>query len=209
MQRDWADEKAHLLGENAALQDAAKAAVRKATEAEVAGRKAKGNAEAELDKAKKAIAVFEAELKSERGRLRSLNVGQGKAEREKNDVVLQLQRTESVSGYAFYTRCVYLWNTQDMDDVKQQLQRLKQENQDLEKELKGAHESRLITQVYPKLIPSVANTSVKQKTRTLEDKVSENVQTIEQLREERSLLSTNHRELQRQFAQASEVRHPL
>lgn len=51
----------------------------------------------ELDKAREAVADLEAELKAERSRLRSLNTEQGRFERQKNDVLLQLQRTESVS----------------------------------------------------------------------------------------------------------------
>jgi hypothetical protein len=56
----------------------------------------------ELAKAKEAIAVFEAELKSERTRLRGLVADQGKAEREKANVLLQLERTESVSYLRLY-----------------------------------------------------------------------------------------------------------
>jgi hypothetical protein len=56
----------------------------------------------ELAKAKEAIAVFEAELKSERARLRGLVADQGKAEREKANVLLQLERTESVSHLRLY-----------------------------------------------------------------------------------------------------------
>jgi uncharacterized coiled-coil protein SlyX len=37
--------------------------------------------------------------------------------------------------------------------------------------------------------------------------VAENQATIEQLREERSLLASSHRDLQRRYAEASEVRH--
>lgn len=45
------------------------------------------------------IAELEAELKTERARLRSLTTEQDKAERQKEEVVLHLRRTESVSGY--------------------------------------------------------------------------------------------------------------
>jgi hypothetical protein len=51
----------------------------------------------ELDKARDVVADLEDELKAERSRLRGLNTEQGRFERQKNDVLLQLQRTESVS----------------------------------------------------------------------------------------------------------------
>jgi septal ring factor EnvC (AmiA/AmiB activator) len=75
----------------------------------------------ELDEAKQAIADLEENLKAERARLRVLSVEQTHAEREKENVMLQLRRTES-----------------DMEDVKLQLQRVKRNNNDLEGELRGA-----------------------------------------------------------------------
>jgi uncharacterized coiled-coil protein SlyX len=51
------------------------------------------------------------------------------------------------------------------------------------------------------------NATAEQKARRLEAKVAENQAAIEQLREERSLLASNHRDLQRRYAEASEVRH--
>ncbi|EKM50608.1 uncharacterized protein PHACADRAFT_152721 [Phanerochaete carnosa HHB-10118-sp] len=73
----------------------------------------------------------------------------------------------------------------DMADIRQELQRIKQENQELEGELR-------------------ANSNVEQKARLLESKVAENIETIEQLRRERSLLVADHKKLQKQFGQASE-----
>ena len=74
----------------------------------------------ELDQAKHTIADLEEDLKAERARLRDLTVVQSRAEREKENVLLQLRRTES-----------------DMEDVKHQLQRVKRDNDDLEGELRG------------------------------------------------------------------------
>lgn len=75
----------------------------------------------ELDEAKQGIADLEGDLKAERSRLRVLTVEQTRAEREKENVLLQLRRTES-----------------DMEDVKLQLQRVKRNSNELEGELRGA-----------------------------------------------------------------------
>lgn len=80
-----------------------------------------GSNSQELDQAKRTIADLEEDLKSERTRLRVLTVEQTHIEREKEDVLLQLRRTES-----------------DMEDVKLQLQRVKRNNNDLEGDLRGA-----------------------------------------------------------------------
>ena len=74
-----------------------------------------------------------------------------------------------------------------MADVRQQLQHLMQENHDLEKELRS-------------------NTNAEQKVRLLEAKVAENLDNVGQLRQERSMLAADHKELQRRYSKASEVR---
>jgi myosin protein heavy chain len=74
----------------------------------------------ELDEAKQTIADLEEDLKAERSRLRVLTVEQTHAEREKENVLIQLRRTES-----------------DMEDVKLHLQRIKRNNNELEGELRG------------------------------------------------------------------------
>ena len=135
---------------------------------------------------------LEAELKAERSRLRALTTEQTKAQREKEAVLLDLHRTESVRGYLGDSTC-YSVNercTQDMADIRQQLQQFKQENHDLERELRS-------------------NANAEQKARLLEAKVTENLESIEQLRQERSLLAADHKELQRRYAKASEVRPSL
>ena len=74
-----------------------------------------------------------------------------------------------------------------MADVRQQLQDFKQQNHDLERELRS-------------------NANAEQKARLLEAKVTENLENIEQLRQERSMLAADHKQLQRRYAKASEVR---
>ena len=76
----------------------------------------------ELDEAKRTIADLEEDLKAERARLRVLTVEETHIEREKENVLLQLRRTES-----------------DMEDVKLQLQRVKRNNNELESELRGTY----------------------------------------------------------------------
>lgn len=70
--------------------------------------------------------------------------------------------------------------------MRQQLQHIKQENHDLEKELRS-------------------NANAEQKARLLEAKVAGNLGSIDQLRQERSLLAADHKELQRRYAKATEV----
>ena len=74
-----------------------------------------------------------------------------------------------------------------MTDIRQQLQQIKQENHELERELRS-------------------NANAEQKARLLEAKVAENLENIEQLRQERSMLAADHKQLQRRYAKASEVR---
>lgn len=49
------------------------------------------------------------------------------------------------------------------------------------------------------------NTTAEQKARLLETKVAENMDTIAHLRQERSLLSKDHKDLQRRYSELSEV----
>lgn len=49
------------------------------------------------------------------------------------------------------------------------------------------------------------NANVDQKARLLETRVAENADTIEQLRQERSMIVAEHKELQRRFTDATEV----
>ncbi|KAI0352396.1 hypothetical protein OH77DRAFT_1498058 [Trametes cingulata] len=189
MKKAWEEEKKQLLGENAVLQDAAtrldvevrnaKDEIRKYADAERRGERARAGIEGygcplkssvyqELEKARQTMAELEAQLKAERSRLRALTTEQTKAQREKEAVLLDLRRTES-----------------DMAEIREQLQHMKQENHELEKELRS-------------------NATADQKARLLEAKVAENLENIEQLRQERSLLAADHKDLQRRYAKAAE-----
>jgi predicted nucleic acid-binding Zn-ribbon protein len=73
-----------------------------------------------------------------------------------------------------------------MEDVRLQLNKFKQENNELEKELRE-------------------NATAEQKARLLEKRVTENQRTIESLRQERADLSKDFKEIQRRYSEASEV----
>lgn len=90
-----------------------------------------------------------------------------------------------------------------MDDVKQQLQRIRKDNQAMEKELRGKIPFSIWIWTGPN--DSVDNANVEQKARLLESRVAENAETIERLRQERSLLANDHKSLQRKFTDVSEV----
>ncbi|KAJ3512287.1 hypothetical protein NLJ89_g3604 [Agrocybe chaxingu] len=78
----------------------------------------------------------------------------------------------------------------DMDLVKEELQKAKKENASLEKELRE-------------------NANADQKARHLEARVAEKLETIERLRQERSLLAADHKELQQRFTAVSETTNKL
>jgi predicted nuclease with TOPRIM domain len=120
-----------------------------------------------------------------------LTTEKGAAERARADVLAQLQRTDA-----------------DAEDVKRELRRAKAENAALEKELRGAP-GRVATLGGCVLTRGTANTNAEQKARLLEGRVNENLATIEQLRQERSLLAASHKDLQKQYAEASDVRSRL
>ncbi|KAF7798727.1 hypothetical protein EIP86_009952 [Pleurotus ostreatoroseus] len=178
MKKQWEEEKRQLIGDKAVLQDAttrlhaevrqAKSEIQRYAESERASEKTKANMQGELGKAKRMVEELEHALTTERARLRSLTTGQVDVERRKDEVALQLRRNEA-----------------DMADIREELQRIKQENRELEAEMRS-------------------NATIDQKARLLEAKVSENSETIEQLRKERSLLVSDHKDLQRQFVQITE-----
>jgi hypothetical protein len=146
MKKGWHEERRQLLGDNAVLKDATNRLNLQMQEAEQrAEQKERRHEKArngvidvrlliffvecfsnssnlqELDEAKRTIADLEEDLKAERSRLRVLTLEETHIEREKENVLLQLRRTES-----------------DMEDVKLQLQRVKRNNNELESELRGA-----------------------------------------------------------------------
>jgi len=90
-----------------------------------------------------------------------------------------------------------------MDNVKASLHRVKQDNHTLEGELRG---SRTESQEDLLTHRRVATTTVEQKARNLQTKVMENADAIDRLRQERSMLLGDHKQLQRQYADVNEVR---
>ena len=131
---------------------------------------------------------MEDDLKAERARLRDLTVEQGRAEREKENVLLQLRRTES-----------------DMEDVKHQLQRVKRDKDDLEGELRGMCYHEPYRSMTDRSLVLAVTATAEQKARLLELKAEENAESMEHLRHERSLLMAEHKKLQLRFKNASEV----
>ncbi|KAI6041341.1 hypothetical protein EDC04DRAFT_2893316 [Pisolithus marmoratus] len=175
MKQEWQEEKRRLLGEKAGLEDEAnrmKMEARNAKEefkrANDASRKSKADSQKEVEQAKATICDLETELQVERKRLRQMSTEHQRLQRETESVARQLQRTEA-----------------DIDNVKRQLHKAKQENHELENELRE-------------------NANVEQKARLLEARVRGNEETIEQLRQERSLLARDYKDLQRQFTEVSE-----
>ncbi|KAG8221048.1 hypothetical protein J3R82DRAFT_2558 [Butyriboletus roseoflavus] len=183
MKKQWQDEKRQLMGEKAVLQDAANR-----MNIEVR------NAKQEVRKA------IEAERESRRSRVGT----QGEAEKAKAviaDLEAELQaermrlRKMSTEQHRLQREigdvARQLQRTEmDMDDVKFQLQKTKQDNNELETELR-------------------VNANAEQKARVLEAKVRENTSSIEQLRQERSILARDHKDLQQRYAQVSERAHKL
>ncbi|EGN96997.1 hypothetical protein SERLA73DRAFT_185262, partial [Serpula lacrymans var. lacrymans S7.3] len=178
MKKQWKEEKSQLLGENAVLQDAANR-----LNAQVRDAKDEVKRVAAIEKAgEKARVGIQGELDQAKqaiadleGELTAERTGLRQMSTEQNRV--QREREDIVH---------QLQRTEeDMNDVKRQLQKVKLENHELENELR-------------------TNANVEQKARLLEVKVTENVETIDQLRQERSLLATNYKDLQRKFSDVSE-----
>ncbi|CAE6406017.1 unnamed protein product [Rhizoctonia solani] len=125
-------------------------------------------ADMELERAKTAIAQLEEDLRAERSKLRSLAAEHSRATRDKVDVLARLERTN-----------------QDMDVVKAQLERFKNNNKELEKELRS-------------------NAIAETKARHLEGRLQENNMQIDNLRSEREILTRDHDQLKKRFAEITE-----
>ncbi|KAH8103946.1 hypothetical protein BXZ70DRAFT_923662 [Cristinia sonorae] len=179
MQRQWEDERQKLTGENAVLQDATKR-----LNAEVRNAKSELQRLAEIESAgERGRNAVESELERARRTVNELE-SELRAERAR----LRELTTEQNSAERQKEKVVLqLRRTEsDMSDIKEQLLRVKQENNALEAELRG-------------------NSNVEQKARHLEMKVAENADTIEQLRQERSLLVADHKKLQQRYSEVSET----
>ncbi|KAF7370481.1 PACT-coil-coil domain-containing protein [Mycena sanguinolenta] len=178
MKTQWDEEKRKLLGEKAVLQDAANRLNVKVNKAEQEVRMVEENKKAG-DKLRVGV---ESELEDARRVISELE----------SDLKSERSRLRALSTEQDRVRrdkeniLLQLQRTEtDMEDVKNQLQRFKAENHELENELR-------------------VNANAEQKARLLEERVQENVETVEQLRQERSLLAQDHKDLQRRFSEISE-----
>ena len=89
-----------------------------------------------------------------------------------------------------------------MDDVKTNLHRVKQDNNKLEAELRG---TRIESRNGPHAHKRTATATVEQKARNLQAKVTENAGFMDRLRQERSMLLNDHKQLQLQYADVNDV----
>ena len=118
LKKKWKEEKKQLVNENAVLQDTAnrlnaqvKEEARRLAETERKGEKKRLTVEnvsfviylimvsdiaQELENARKTMQELEGELKLERSRLRNLDTQQDRMQRDKDSLLNQLRRTESV-----------------------------------------------------------------------------------------------------------------
>lgn len=92
--------------------------------------------------------------------------------------------------------------SQDMDDVRDSLHRVKQDNHKLEAELRGMRTE------HWRDLPTyrrAATATVEQKARTLHVKVTENADALDKLRQERSMLLKDHKQLQQKYTDVNEA----
>ncbi|KAF8159408.1 hypothetical protein B0H34DRAFT_703324 [Crassisporium funariophilum] len=183
LKKEWEDEKKKLLGEKAILENAANR-----LNGQIKATKDETRKHAETTRAgEKVRANAQNELEKARSTIAVLETELSSERSRLRTMIteqdrMQREKKQILTG---------LQRTEsDMDDVKQQLQRFKKENHDLEKELRE-------------------NVNIEQKARLLETRVVENADTIEQLRQERSLLAADHKELQRKFAEITETANNL
>ncbi|KAF8238118.1 hypothetical protein L208DRAFT_1243498 [Tricholoma matsutake] len=183
MKKEWEDERRNLVGEKAVLQDAANRLNMKVQTAKEETKKA-----AESEHAKEKLkAGIQGDLDKAKKVISDLEASL-KAERSQLRALTTEQNRMQREKADVLTQ---LQRTEsDMDDVRQQLQKYKQENHDLETELRQ-------------------NANAEQKARLLEGRVAENMETIDQLRQERTLLAADHKELQRRFSDISEQANRL
>ncbi|KZW00019.1 hypothetical protein EXIGLDRAFT_762117 [Exidia glandulosa HHB12029] len=124
---------------------------------------AQARIEAELNKAKGTVSSLQTDLEAERVRLADLAAEQARAADERDNAVRQLRRTK-----------------EGMEDVKNQLSQIKQENEALEAQVQR-------------------NAERGQRLASLENKLSENQRTIEHLRSDRESLLTEHDQMHQRY----------
>jgi len=82
------------------------------------------------------VAELEADLQAERAKLRAITVERNRELHGKEDIAASLQRTQGVCSYVLSQTHLLRMSPQDMDLVKEQLRKYKQENYELESELR-------------------------------------------------------------------------
>ncbi|KAI0788909.1 hypothetical protein C8Q75DRAFT_879628 [Abortiporus biennis] len=177
MKQQWETERRKLLGENAVLQDAAQR-----LNAEVRNAKSEIQRYADSERAgERSKAAVQNELDKAKRTVEELE-----AELSSERSRLRSLNTEQTQAERQKEKLnLQLRRTEsDMADIKEQLQKMKQENHDLEKELRS-------------------NANAEQKARLLELKVQENINAIDQLRQERSLLVADHKDLQKRYSEVT------
>lgn len=155
----------------------------------------------ELDSAKRVIADLEDELKAERANLRALTTEQNRLQRSKAEVLSQLQRTEAVGIWPFSCNPIYSSSFRTWRTFVNSCSRSS-------KKITIWKKSCEVSSIFGEfwyLTIGVVNATAEQKARILEGRVTENLETIEQLRHERSLLAADHKQLQRRFTELTEV----
>ncbi|KAF8075138.1 hypothetical protein FPV67DRAFT_1605655 [Lyophyllum atratum] len=178
MKKDWEQERRTLLGEKAVLQDATNR-----LNAQVKSAKEEMKKVAESGRAgERTAAGVQGELEKAKRVIADLEANL-KSERAQLRALTTEQTRVQREKAGILSQ---MQRTEsDMGDVKRQLQKFKKENHDLEKELRE-------------------NVNIEQKARLLEGRVMENAETIDNLRQERALLTADHKELQRRFSEISE-----
>ncbi|KIM34091.1 hypothetical protein M408DRAFT_325604 [Serendipita vermifera MAFF 305830] len=167
MKQDWEHEKRRLEDEREYLQGAADRLNREVDLAKQENDDTRGVV-SELDQARRAIADFEVQLQMERDRLRAITNERNRTVNEKKQILSNLERTQA-----------------DMENVKEQLRKCKQENYALEGDLRS-------------------NAVAETKSRHLQAKAAQNQALIDQLRQERDQLAESHAALQKRYSSASE-----
>ncbi|KAL0954003.1 hypothetical protein HGRIS_005160 [Hohenbuehelia grisea] len=178
LRKRWAEEKHQLLGEKAVLQDATTRLNAQISNAREEARKAAQSGRA----SEQVQSAIQQELDNAKQVIAELE-GDLKAERSRIRALGAEQNR--VQREKDDVRAQLQRTESDMTDVKAHLQRMRQENHELEGELRQ-------------------NATADQKARLLEAKLASTVDTIEQLRQERSLLAADHKQLQRRFTEVAE-----
>ncbi|KDN47664.1 hypothetical protein RSAG8_03454, partial [Rhizoctonia solani AG-8 WAC10335] len=132
-------------------------------------------ADMELERAKTAIAQLEEDLRAERGKLRSLAAEHSRVSRDKTDVLARLERTNQLGVQGHGCG----------QSSTERTKTFKNNNKELEKELRS-------------------NAIAETKARHLEARLHENNMQIDSLRSEREILTRDHDQLQKRFAEITE-----